>query len=1127
MRLFHPGSKATFGGMVVWCGTPGGRDDAALVYVDDMAWQPPAGAGVRWGRLVTERPGQPCETWGVPDVAQRPGAAVEAMQLAGTVNPGSGIVGNRYVMDLGQHPPAWAASDSSPWGGLSGAAMFCGRLLTGVIALDSAHSGHAALKAVPTYVLHHNADFRAALAEHGVDRMALEAVELQELAEAEAAVAPGGLASPAALLQAGRQVVSFRGREELLGQLADWCGQGGFGAWLLYGPGGQGKTRLAHHLAAGQAANGWAVLWLRADAPLADLATVRQAAKPLLVVLDYAETRTAQLSALLELAADHGGATALKVLLLARTAGDWWISAQAASRTTAELLDGTPVVALPALEPDVADRPRAYRRAVDAFAAALPGVRGHSGHNWPALAAALPIPELTRAGMDNALTLQMTALVDLLDAADLSPTTLQATVEAADVEDRLLIHERRYWEHSATARGLTPALTTGTLEEALAASVLIGAGTRDQADEVLQKVTALADQPRDRRNAVLSWIAAVYPPTESSPWGTLQPDRLAERFVGRHLEADPLLAHRLVPGTDHTQGARLLTIYSRATAHPVFHGRLDASLTELCVQHVAMLAEHTIGTAIRAERPDPLVAALHQITRDPATSLADLEQLRRHLPFSIRRLNDWAIALTQELSNRYRGLSHDAPDRLPDFAGSLHDLAVGLRIRGRQEEALAAAEESVRIYRALAGTDPDTHLPALARSLNNLASMLADRGLREEALAAFEETVTTYRTLSDARPDTYLLSLALSLANLSVLLRHLGWREESLAALEEAVRIYRAQAETNADTHLPAFAESLHKLARTLSDLGRRDEALTALEEAVRIYRALAEADPDTHLSDLAGSLNNLSVILRELGRPEEALAVIEEAATAYRTLANFRPAVARCMENLARVLADLERREEALTALQEAVLIYRAVSEADPDTHLSDLAGSLNNLSVILRELGRLEEALAVIEEAVTAYRTLANSLSGDIRNLTNPPARTGLLRRWRDARAVVKEALRIRRTLAGSHLPGIPPSLTGPPARTGVPGLWRESRAAAEKAVRVRRTFAATAPDTHLPELARSLYNLSALLRNLDRREEALTALEEAVRIYRALTEANPEFYEHALEQSLEAQAQLQLDH
>ncbi|UUU44182.1 hypothetical protein [Streptomyces sp. NBC_00162] len=40
---------------------------------------------------VTDRTGTGCETWGVPDVAQREGKAVEAAQLRGELNPGNGL----------------------------------------------------------------------------------------------------------------------------------------------------------------------------------------------------------------------------------------------------------------------------------------------------------------------------------------------------------------------------------------------------------------------------------------------------------------------------------------------------------------------------------------------------------------------------------------------------------------------------------------------------------------------------------------------------------------------------------------------------------------------------------------------------------------------------------------------------------------------------------------------------------------------------------------------------------------------------------------------------------------------------------------------------------------------------
>jgi len=64
---------------------------------------------------------------------------------------------------------------------------------------------------------------------------------------------------------------------------------------------------------------------------------------------------------------------------------------------------------------------------------------------------------------------------------------------------------------------------------------------------------------------------------------------------------------------------------------------------------------------------------------------------------------------------------------------------------------------------------------------NNLAN-LSDLGRREEALAAAEEAIHLYRALVEARPDAFTPDLALALNNLSGWLNMLGRRVEALAA---------------------------------------------------------------------------------------------------------------------------------------------------------------------------------------------------------------------------------------------------------------------------------------------------------------------------------------------------------
>ncbi|MFD5723204.1 tetratricopeptide repeat protein [Streptomyces sp. NPDC127036] len=1148
-EFIQPGHAARYAAKVVWRGTPGGRDDAALLLIDDQAWQPLKSSAIRWGRLVTSLPGSTCQTVGVPDMVQRSGRPVELWQATGTINPVTGRVDNRHVVTLTEHPPQ--STDGSPWGGLSGAAVFCGDLLTGVISADLAGLAHASLHAVPLYVLFHDQAFRDTLALHGPEAgTGMEPVEWQGLADHTDTLNATGsrtVSSPAALLRARRAVVPFRGREDLLTQLRAWAGLPGFGAWLIHGPGGQGKTRLAHHFATLLARQKpWAVLWLRADAADGSLDVVASATAPALIVVDYAETRTSQLTDLCQALARHGigtgAGTAVKVLLLARTAGDWWQTLQDKTPAAEELLDGTPVTHLGALESKSGNRLDGYREAAGSFAGHLPSVQGWHHHDWPALAHQLienvSAAAINREGMSTALTLHMTALADLLDTAQ-PPDTTTSPTPATGVEDRLLRHERRYWEHSAVARALHPALTMDTLIQALVAAFLLGAPDRQQADKLLAKVPGLSDQSEDRRNNVHHWITALYPPADDSVWDSLRPDRLAERFTGRHLLAHPTLPDRLLPEATEAQAQQLLTVSTRAATHPPLRSSLAPLLTELCLRHPDTLVPAAIDVATQTETPTPLLHALTRIADAPDTTLDTLRQLTARLPNASHNLAETAAHLAQQLADRYRALTAADPDVfLPVLAGSLNNLAVRLGKLGRREDALAAVEESVAVRRELAAVRPDAFLPVLATSLNNLSALLGGLGRREDGLTAVEEAVTAYRQLAAARPDAFLPDLATSLNNLSILLGGLGRLEDALAAVEEAVIIHRQLAAVRPDAFLPNLAMSLNNLSVRLGELGRHEDALAAIEEAVTIRRELAEARPDAFLPDLAMSLNNLSIRLGELGRHEDALAAIEEAVTIHRQLAEarpdaFLPDLAMSLNNLSILLGGLGRLEEALAAIEEAGTIHRQLATARPDAFLPNLAGTLNNLSTQLGELGRHEEALAAIEEAVTAYRQLAAArpdaflpnLAGTLNNLST---RLGKLGRHEEALAAIEEAVTAYRQLAAARpdasLPNLAGTLNNLSTQLGELGRREDALAAVEEAVTIRRELAAARPDAFLPNLAGTLNNLSTRLGELGRREDALAAVEEAVTIRRELAAARPGIHQAALEQSLRVLSWLQ---
>ena len=207
---------------------------------------------------------------------------------------------------------------------------------------------------------------------------------------------------------------------------------------------------------------------------------------------------------------------------------------------------------------------------------------------------------------------------------------------------------------------------------------------------------------------------------------------------------------------------------------------------------------------------------------------------------------------------------------------------------GRREEALAAAQEAVEIYRRLAAERPDAFLPDLAMSLNNLGEQAErPRPARGGARGRARRRSRSAAASPPQRPDAFLPDLARSLNNLGNVLSDLGRREDALAAAQEAVEIYRRLAAERPDAFRPDLAGSLNNLAQLLSDLGRREEALAAAQEAVELCRAPRRRSGPTPSGPIWRRRSTISAnMLSDLGRREEALAAARRRSTSIARLA-------------------------------------------------------------------------------------------------------------------------------------------------------------------------------------------------------------------------------------------------
>ncbi|MDX2949693.1 tetratricopeptide repeat protein, partial [Streptomyces caniscabiei] len=854
---------------------------------------------------------------------------------------------------------------------------------------------------------------------------------------------------PLQVLRAEHEVVPFQARDELT-ILTDWCRTVATGPYtgvtVIHGAGGAGKTRLALELAHQLATrHGWYTGYLREHPTGRDwLGTV---VSPTLIVLDYADARTAdaeQLLALLRRRTDRGAAPAVVVMTARAVNGQWLTALSKAWNNDGHLVRMRDPLHLPPEHPAGA---ALFRRAARAFHPA-------PGHE-------LDLEAAYRAAPADWTTLDY-ILLALLAAR--SSGRLPTTRE--DLYEEVLTHERAYWaqtykKNAGLNRDADAPLDV--LNRAVASLTLRAPTTRKEINAALRAVEELSDDA-PWRETIRTTLATCLQPGHGEPL-VLRPDPIADHLTLHELQDDEDMLPAVLDGLDDDGLLAALRQLSRAAA------AAPDSATRMVKAWISAEPDRWQPVLqVAAEQGGTALAALRQLidNEPPVPWLADLSDA---IPYTTIGLPE--LGLRTDL-RRLAVLRANATTQPVDLAEQLRRTSYRQGAIGDRQAALGSITEAAEIHRALAQANPAAHLPNLASSLNNLSVQQSETGDRQAALTSITEAVEIRRTLAQANPATHLPNLATSLNNLSNCQSETGDRQAALTSITQAVEIRRTLAQANPAAHLPDLAMSLNNLSTCQSETGDRQAALTSITQAVEIRRTLAQANPATHLPNLATSLNNLSNRQSETGDRQAALTSITQAVEIHRTLAQANPAahlpdLAMSLNNLSVHLRETGDRQAALISITEAVNHYRTLAQANPAAYLPNLASSLNNLSVHLRETGNWQAALISITEAVNHYRTLAQA---------NPAA----------------------------HLPNLASSLNNLSNRQSETGDRQAALTSITQAVEIRRTLAQANPAAHLPDLAMSLNNLSNCQSETGDRQAALTSITQAVEIRRTLAQANP---------------------
>ncbi|MEV6443025.1 toll/interleukin-1 receptor domain-containing protein [Amycolatopsis sp. NPDC051716] len=807
---------------------------------------------------------------------------------------------------------------------------------------------------------------------------------------------------PSALLRAEYGIVPFEAdrRRNELDDLRAWCAAAvPLSAYLVTGPAGEGKTRLAGQLAAELAADGWIAGVLAESVPAGRLAELARLDHSLLLIIDYVEGRADQLAALVEAMTERGEHPRVRLLLVGRSAGDWLSRIQESGNSkVAELFRrATRLPLRPLVHAD--DRHAEFTRALQAFGQHLDQRVGD----------VVAPADLADGAYDRVLDLHAAALAALLDqTGDGGP--------AGDTRDpvlRVLHHEKRYWKRSAAKVGTDDA-TLALLGYVVALSTLFGAATRQEALDLLEHWVP----DRTRLSLVLRWLQEMYPGQEAL--NPLRPDRLGEDHVATELRHEPDLALADSPQRTPQQISQALTVLGRAAPR---HGHVPDTISGLIDVSPEQRVPVAMGVATLIEDPRPLVRSITTTMGDADPTLIDLAvenlpessealgafgvhalsraialherlaprnerqlaQLNLRLGSAYRALNrpDQAIGPATTAAQAYTELAAAEPRSFRPFeAQALNSLALTQRDLGQYDDALETIDRALERYTELSAQGTAAYRKVLAAVTDTKATCLYELQRAEESLDVAAQALELRRQLAGEESSLYASDYATALNNFALRNRENDHVEAAARHAAEAVRLYELLAEDQPDAFRRDHAIALSTLALTRTDLGDPAGALAAIERSAEVLRLLAASNPETHLPLLASVTKMLAIRLGNAGQHPEARSAAQEAADHYEELARSRPAVFR--PELAMALNALANRQAQLGDLDGALASSTRAAElsrerpAQGAERLPELAVALNTQAMVLFKLARLDEANVVLTECVELRRRLANENRG-----------------------------------------------------------------------------------------------------------------------------------------------------
>lgn len=680
------------------------------------------------------------------------------------------------------------------------------------------------------------------------------------------------------LLRAEEELLPFDiRRQPEVDKLTDWAMDHGrpITVRLITGEGGQGKTRLAIHVSQQFRKEGWHSGFLDSSLepdrmPLL-WRDLRQLNQPIVIVVDYAETRQVAFLALLKAALQNPIDKPVRILLLARNGGEWWDNLPVTNSFYEGLLNGpatTGPFELPPLYAQQQDRQQAFGDALRAFADTLQV-------DNPVI-----VPELVGDQFQRPLFVQMAALLALYGER---PTTIQGLTKA------LLNHERRYWI------GLLASFNWPDpgerAEQLLALATLAGGFATPKSAQVSWSAAGGPSLTTGEFNLMFRRLATLYPGTQGLQ--ALRPDLLGEALVAQALlrpDADILLDAVLNSSATQDVRRNALTVLARMSSE---RADIQETVVTVLARRLENCAAELVSVSAETHGRLPELAELAFELLSLAMKNKVAGTLKQALPYQSLQLARLSCVVFGHLAERARQRLEQKPnnaDRSYEYARALDRYGSSLFYAGKYEQSLQSSHATVLLMRKLVARDRNRYEAAHAACLFNYATDLATMGQDEAALTYDREALEVRDRLWKRDPNVYEAAYAQSLDHYGNRLAAVGEHQEALSKAKHGVEIYQKLATINPGRFEDDYAGILNNYCVRLSDMGHLQEALRCAHMGLEIRDRLREKNPDRFEPDYAQSLGNYAACLNDMGHPAEALACARDLQTILERLVQKQP---------------------------------------------------------------------------------------------------------------------------------------------------------------------------------------------------------------------------------------------